>query len=151
MKSKLIKRLLVFLALLLGLNILTLFTISKSELLPAVLEGYIAEGRLNSGTDLIIRDNVTGIAETGTMETFSSDDIRRLMEVLKENRRVRTVVYRPLPVSPDTLQHEPFELNMAVSSRGRYLLGNSTSIHFFGDGFSATHRYEAFWFFGWRN
>lgn len=151
MANKLIQRLIYFVILLLILNVITVFFISEREVLKSAVSGFTADGRMNTGTELILRDNVDGIAEEGTFEHFSNEAIRLLMEEIELRRMARTVVYRPEPVSPDTLTTDAFELNLAIESRSSYIFFRDITLFAFNNEFEMTESRRLLWFFKWRN
>lgn len=151
MANKLIQRLIYFVILLLILNVITVFFISEREVLRSAVTNFTADGRMNTGTELILRDKVIGIAEEGTFENFSNEAIRLLMEEFENRRMARTVIYRPEPVSPDTLSTDVFELNLAIESRSSYLFFRDVTLIAFNDEFQMTESRRLLWFFKWRN
>jgi hypothetical protein len=150
LKLKLIQRLIIFACLLLVLNVVTLHFQSQHQLLETVFSTTDAQGRLNSGTELILRDQVTGIAETGTFESFSNESVRTLMDYFTSNRKARTVVYRPSPISPETTEHNDYELSLAIETRNRWLFISDVTITLFNEQFKHAEHQSFIWFFKWR-
>lgn len=150
LKFKLIQRLIVFCGLLLALNIITHHFQSQNQLLLAVFTTTDAQGRLNSGTELILRDKVQGIADIGTFDTFNNDSVRILMDYFTQNRKARTVIYRPEFVNPETVSHEPYEMSLAIDTRHRWLFFRDVSFTAFNEHFTHSENHSFFWFFKWR-
>lgn len=150
LKTKLVQRLIIFVCLLFVLNVITHHFQSQNQLLLAVFTTTDAQGRLNSGTELILRDKVQGIAEIGTFDTYSNESVRNLMDYFTRNRKARTVIYRPEFVDPKTLIHEPYEMSLAIDTRHRWLFFRDVSFTAFNDDFTHSENHRFLWFFKWR-
>ena len=149
MLKMLAKRLPVVVLLLILFNFATLLATGNNTLLLRAVNGFNAEGRLNSGTELVLRDTVGGVSETGTFESFSNMQIAALMDHFTENRLARSAIYRPEPTSLDELEFDDFEVTLVVESACRYYMFCDVTFTALSPGFQSSKSAKLFWLFTW--
>lgn len=150
MKKKLIQRFITVLVILIVLNVLTLMTTGSSQLLEKAAKDFNANGRLNSGTEVIVRNSIEGVTSGTTIESFGNLDIREFMESFTQNRIARSVIYRPEPVQLSGLEHDEFEISIVVEQEPAWLFTSEITITALRDEIIASKTEHVFWLFGWR-